>query len=198
LYSADNPDALRGPQFSAAWLDELAKWRHAEATFDMLQFGLRLGERPRQVVTTTPRPSEFMKRLIVDPATAVTHAATHANAHNLSPAFLEAVLRRYAGTQLGRQEIFGEIIAQRVDALWTRAQIEGLRIGQAPALRRVVVAVDPPGSSREGSDACGLVAAGQGMDELLYVLADAAREACRRRPGHRARSRCGGGGTPMR
>src|SRR6185503_19108895 len=93
-FSAEDPDSLRGPQFSAAWCDELAKWRHAEATFDMLQFGLRLGTRPRQVVTTTPRPNEFIKRLIADPATAVTHAATHANAHNLSPSFLEAVLRR--------------------------------------------------------------------------------------------------------
>jgi phage terminase large subunit-like protein len=172
LYSAENPDALRGPQFSAAWLDELAKWRHAEATFDMLQFGLRLGERPRQVVTTTPRPSEFVKRLIADPATAVTCAATHANAHNLSPGFLAAVLRRYEGTQLGRQEILGEIIAERADALWTRAQIEASRVRAAPGLRRVVVAVDPPGSSRERSDACGLVAAGQGEDGLFYVLAD--------------------------
>jgi phage terminase large subunit-like protein len=172
VYSAEDPDRLRGPQFSAAWLDELAKWRHAEATFDMLQFGLRLGERPRQVVTTTPRPTEFLRRLIADPRTALARAATHVNAHNLSPAFLDSVLQRYRGTLLGRQEIDGELIAERADALWTRAGIEGLRVREAPALARVVVAVDPPGSAHEGSDACGLVAAGVAADDLLYVLAD--------------------------
>ena len=88
-FSAEDPDSLRGPQFSAAWCDELAKWRHAEATFDMLQFGLRLGARPRQVITTTPRPIALLKRLIADPATAVTRAGTAANAFNLAPAFLD-------------------------------------------------------------------------------------------------------------
>jgi phage terminase large subunit-like protein len=172
LFSAENPDALRGPQFSAAWLDELAKWRHAEATFNMLQFGLRLGERPRQVVTTTPRPTEFIKRMIADPRTALTHAETRVNAANLAPEFLETVLARYHGTELGRQEILGEIGEQREGALWTRALIEASRVREAPALRRIVVAVDPPGSSAEGSDACGLVAAGQAPDGILYVLAD--------------------------
>ncbi|MFN3659422.1 MAG: DNA-packaging protein [Pseudolabrys sp.] len=172
LYTADNPDGLRGPQFSAAWLDELAKWRHAEATFDMLQFGLRLGRRPRQVVTTTPRPTALLKKLIADPRTAVTHAATGANARFLAPTFLDAVLARYAGTRLGRQEIDGEILEDRTDALWTRARIEAARVPAAPALARIVVAVDPPGSSRAGSDACGLVAAGAAGDGFYYVLAD--------------------------
>jgi phage terminase large subunit-like protein len=172
LFSAENSEGLRGPQFSAAWLDELAKWRHAEATFDMLQFGLRLGERPRQVVTTTPRPTQFMKKLLADPRTAVTRAPTQANAGNLSPAFLEQVLTRYHGTALGRQEILGEMIEERADALWTRAQIESLRVREAPRLMRIVVAVDPPGSSRPGADACGLVAAGKGEDGDFYVLAD--------------------------
>jgi phage terminase large subunit-like protein len=172
LFSAEDPDALRGPQFSAAWLDELAKWRHAEATFNMLQFGLRLGERPRQVVTTTPRPTEFLRRLIADERTALTHAPTQANARHLAPAFIDAVLARYRNTELARQEIFGEFIAQRVDALWTRSAIEAARIAQVPALTRVVVAVDPPGSARPGSDACGIVAAGQGEDGDFTVLAD--------------------------
>jgi phage terminase large subunit-like protein len=172
LFSAEDPDALRGPQFSAAWLDELAKWRHAEATFNMLQFGLRLGERPRQVVTTTPRPTEFLRRLIADERTALTHAPTQANARHLAPAFVDAVLARYRGTALARQEIFGEFIAQRADALWTRSAIEAARIAQVPALKRVVVAVDPPGSARPGSDACGIVAAGQGEDGDFTVLAD--------------------------
>jgi phage terminase large subunit-like protein len=172
LYSAENSESLRGPQFSAAWCDELAKWRHAEATFDMLQFGLRLGERPRQVVTTTPRPTALIKRLIADPRTAVTHASTGENASHLAPAFLQTVLSHYRGTRLGRQEIEGEIIESRVDALWTRARIEEARVREAPPLARVVVAVDPPGSAHKKSDACGLVAAGRTEDGAIYVLAD--------------------------
>lgn len=127
LFSAEDPEGLRGPQFSAAWCDELAKWRQAEATFDMLQFGLRLGERPRQVITTTPRPIALLKRLMADPRIAITRAGTAANAYNLAPAFLETVLSRYGGTQLGRQEIDGEIIEQRSDALWSGAQLESMR-----------------------------------------------------------------------
>ena len=172
IFSAENHEALRGPQFSAAWLDELAKWRQAEATYDMLQFGLRLGTRPRQVVTTTPRPIALLQKLMEDERTAVTHAGTVANAFNLAPDFLETVLKRYRGTRLGRQEIDGEIITERAGALWTRAQLEACRVAAAPPLARIVVAVDPPGSSREGADACGLVAAGRGEDNHFYVLAD--------------------------
>ncbi len=113
-FSAEDPESLRGPQFSAAWCDELAKWRHAEATFDMLQFGLRLGERPRQVITTTPRPIALFKRLIADPAhggDACRHARrTPTIWRRLSST---TVLTRYAGTRLGRQEIDGEIIEER-------------------------------------------------------------------------------------
>lgn len=172
IFSAEEPDSLRGPQFSAAWLDELAKWRQAEATFNMLQFGLRLGERPRQVITTTPRPSALIKRLIEDPRTALTHAGTVVNAFNLAPTFLETVLSRYRGTRLGRQEIEGEIIEDRADALWSRSALEAARVSEAPALKRIVVAVDPPGSSKSGSDACGLVACGRSEDGTYYVLAD--------------------------
>jgi phage terminase large subunit-like protein len=123
-FSAEDPESLRGPQFAAAWCDEFAKWRHADATFDMLQFGLRLGERPRQTITTTPRPIPLLKRLIGEPTTAVTHARTHDNAFNLSAAFFDAVLTRYAGTRLGRQELDGEIIDERPDALWSRELLE--------------------------------------------------------------------------
>ena len=133
VFSAEEPDALRGPQFSAAWLDELAKWRRAEATYDMLQFGLRLGGRPRQVITTTPRPIALLKKLMDDARTALTHAGTRANAYYLAPDFVETVLARYHGTRLGRQEIEGEIIGERPDALWTRAQIEACRVSAAPA-----------------------------------------------------------------
>ena len=172
VFSAEHPEGLRGPQFSAAWCDELAKWRHADATFDMLQFGLRLGERPRQVITTTPRPIALIRRLIGDARTAVTHAGTRANAYNLAPAFVDTVLSRYRGTQLGRQEIEGEIIEERGDALWTRAALERCRVAAAPQLMRIVVAVDPPASAREGADACGLVAVGMAEGGALYVLAD--------------------------
>jgi phage terminase large subunit-like protein len=171
-FSAEDPESLRGPQFAAAWCDELAKWRHAEATFDMLQFGLRLGERPRQVITTTPRPIALIKRLLKDPKTAVTRAGTIVNARNLAPAFFDAVITRYQGTRLGRQELDGEIIEERADALWSRHLIESGRVAEAPPLQRIVVAVDPPASSGKGADACGLVAAGLAEDGKLYVIAD--------------------------
>ena len=170
-FSADDPESLRGPQFDAAWCDELAKWRLVDAAFDMLQFGLRLGERPRQLITTTPRPIALLKRLIADPRSAVTRAATQANAAHLSPQFLDEVLARYAGTRLGRQEIDGEIIEDRPDALWSRATIEGCRIAMAPALQRIVIGIDPPASAR--GDACGIVAAGRTEDGGIYVLEDA-------------------------
>ena len=172
-FSAEDPEQLRGPQFDAAWCDELAKWKQPDAVFDMLQFGLRLGARPRQLVTTTPRPIPLIKRLTADPRTAVTRASTYANAANLSPAFIEAVIGRYAGTRLGRQEIDGEIIEDRPDALWTRAMIEGCRVSAAPPLARIVIGVDPPGSARKGSDACGIVAAGITEAGTVYVLEDA-------------------------
>ena len=173
VFSAEDPESLRGPQFAAAWCDELAKWRHAEARFDMLQFGLRLGERPRQVITTTPRPIALIKRLIADPKTKLTRAATVENAMHLAPAFLGAVVEdRYAGTKLGRQELDGEIVDERAGAPWSRASIEDCRVGEAPQLSRIVVAVDPPASSTKRADSCGLVAAGRGENGIIYVLAD--------------------------
>src|SRR5690242_1466352 len=176
VFSAEDPEQLRGPQFDAAWCDELGKWTYVEATFDMLQFGLRLGVRPRQLITTTPRPIPLIKRLVTDPRTAVTRAPTHANAAHLSPAFLDEVLARYAGTRLGRQEIDGEIIDERSDALWTRAMIEAARAPAAPPLQRIVVGIDPPGSGRPGADSCGIVAAGIAEDGCIYVLEDATVE----------------------
>jgi phage terminase large subunit-like protein len=172
-FSAEDPESLRGPQFEAAWCDEIAKWRYAETTFDMLQFGLRLGERPRQLITTTPRPIPLLKRLIADPRTRVTRAPTQANKDYLSPLFFETVLSRYTGTRLGRQEIDGELIEDRTDALWSRPLIEACRIPQAPPLARVVIAIDPPASSRQGADACGIVAVGRVESGWLYVLEDA-------------------------
>jgi phage terminase large subunit-like protein len=172
-FSAEDPEQLRGPQFDAAWCDELAKWRHVEATFDMLQFGLRLGARPRQLITTTPRPIPLIKRLLADPRTAVTRAPTQANADYLAPGFLDEIQARYAGTRLGRQEIDGEIIEERADALWSRALIEAARVDKAPELARIVIGIDPPGSARPGADGCGIVAAGLSESGVVYVLEDA-------------------------
>jgi phage terminase large subunit-like protein len=175
-FSGDQPESLRGPQFSHAWCDELAKWKRAGDAWDMLQFALRLGARPRALVTTTPRPLPLLKRLMADPATVVTRAATHANAYNLAPDFLGHVLDRYGGTRLGRQEIGGEIVEERADALWSRPLIEDNRVAPAtPAdlkLSRVVVAVDPPVSAGKRADCCGLIAAGRTDEGVVYVLAD--------------------------
>ncbi|HVV92095.1 MAG TPA: terminase family protein, partial [Hyphomicrobiales bacterium] len=171
-FSAEDPESLRGPQFAAAWADELAKWNHVEETWDMLQFGLRLGEAPRELITTTPRPLPLLRRLVADPKTAVTRAPTQANAYHLAPGFLEAVVKRYAGTRLGRQELDGEIVEERADALWTRAMIEAARIGAAPPLGRIVVAVDPPAGGTGKSDACGIVACGRTSDGAVVVIRD--------------------------
>jgi phage terminase large subunit-like protein len=169
-FSSEDPEGLRGPQFAAAWGDELAKWRNAEATWDMLQFGLRLGERPRQVMTTTPRPVPLLRRLIGDKATVISRATARDNLEHLAPGFLERVVGRYAGTRLGRQELDGELIEDRVDAMWSRADIEGARVNAHPPLGRIVVAVDPPASKRSGI--CGIVVAGVGDDSIAYVVAD--------------------------
>ncbi|NVK33128.1 MAG: DNA-packaging protein [Rhodobacteraceae bacterium] len=172
-FSSEDPEALRGPQFEFAWCDELAKWRYAEETFDMLQFGMRLGHKPRQLVTTTPRPVPLLKRLLTQEGTEVSRAPTAVNAPYLAPDFLESVVGRYAGTRLGRQELEGELLEDRPDALWSRETLELQRLEEAPReLQRIVVAVDPPASSGRRSDACGIVAAGIDFDGQAYVLAD--------------------------
>ncbi|RAP39912.1 ATP-binding protein [Rhodovulum viride] len=177
VFSAHDPDSLRGPQFEAAWSDELAKWKRAEETWDMLQFGLRLGQAPRQCVTTTPRNVAVLKSILANPSTVVTHAPTEANRANLAASFLEAVRTRYAGTRLGRQELDGVLLDEADSALWTLSRIEALRVDEAPPLDRIVVAVDPPVTSRESSDECGIVVAGvrmQGPPQTwcAYVLED--------------------------
>ena len=176
LYSSEDPDSLRGPQFDAAWCDELAKWKHPQETWDMLQFGLRLGERPRQVVTTTPRSVPLLKALLADRLLAMTHMRTAENAANLAAGFLESINRRYAGTRLGRQELDGELIEERSGALWSRELIESCFEAQVPELERIVVAVDPPASANRASDACGIVVAGRDANGFAHVLADASME----------------------
>ncbi len=173
VFSSEDPDALRGPQFDAAWSDEVAKWKYADATFDMLQFGLRRGSRPRQVVTTTPRPIPLLRRLIAAPGTVISRARTADNAAFLADGFLTTIVGRYQGTRLGRQELDGEMVEDRQDALWSRAQIEAIRLSVRPEVRRVVVAIDPPASSNRTSDACGIIAAGLDGEGRAIVLADA-------------------------
>nr|WP_242509566.1 terminase family protein [Rhodovulum imhoffii] len=178
VFSAHDPESLRGPQFDAAWADELAKWKRAEETWDMLQFGLRLGPAPRQCITTTPRNVGVLRSLLANPSTVVTHAPTEANRANLADSFLEEVRARYAGTRLGRQELDGVLLEEAEGALWRLAGLEKLRVRDVPLLDRVVVAVDPPVSGHKGSDACGIVVVGavtkgEPKDWRAYVLEDA-------------------------
>ncbi|MEZ5923904.1 MAG: terminase family protein [Hyphomicrobiaceae bacterium] len=172
IFSAEEPDALRGPQFAAAWLDEICKWHHAEQTFDMLQFALRLGRSPRQVVTTTPRSMTLLRRIMADAATATTLMTTRENEINLAPDFIRQLEVRYAGTPMLRQELNGELIEDRSDALWRRETIEAYRICEPPELGRIVVALDPPVTSGARADACGIVVVGLGRDGRGYVIDD--------------------------
>jgi phage terminase large subunit-like protein len=177
VFSAHDPEALRGPQFDGAWVDELAKWKRARETWDMLQFGLRLGEHPQVCVTTTPRNVGVLKDVVGQDSTVVTSAPTEANSAYLAQSFLDEVRSRYAGTRLGRQELEGVLLDEAEGALWTTRMLEALRVDELPELDRVVVAIDPPVTGREGSDDCGIVVAGavtRGpvQDWRAYVLAD--------------------------
>jgi phage terminase large subunit-like protein len=172
MFSAEDADSLRGPQFDAAWCDELAKWREPERAWDMLQFCMRLGELPQVTVTTTPRPIPLLKAIMNDAGTAITRAATSANAANLAPTFMTEMSRRYHGTVLGRQELFGEIVEENSGSLWRRDWIEANRVAECPMLRHVVVAVDPPVTATANSDACGIIIAGLGADGRAYIAED--------------------------
>lgn len=176
-FSASDPEALRGPQFDAAWADELAKWKKGQDCWDMLQFALRLGQNPQVCVTTTPRNVALLRRLLALPSTVQTHAATEANRANLAPSFLSDVRARYAGSRLGRQELDGELLEDVQGALWSAAQLEKLRREAPPPLSRVVIAVDPAVSAGKASDACGIVVVGAltdgpPQDWCAFVLED--------------------------
>ena len=174
LFSASDPESLRGPQFDAAWCDELAKWKRTQEAWDMLQFGLRLGDHPRAVVTTTPRANPALIALMNDPATVLTRMPTRDNRANLAPSFLRGIEARYKGRDLGRQELDGDVLEDTEGAFWTHAMIEDAQIAKAPPLARIIVAVDPPVTARKGSDACGIVVAGvtAGEEPVGVVLAD--------------------------
>ena len=177
LYNATEPDQLRGPQHDAGWLDELAKWRYAQETYDMFQFGLRLGDDPRQVITTTPRPTPIIKTIIKDGLTVVTRGKTGDNAANMAPSFMAQIVKRYEGTRLGRQELDGEILDDAPGALWSRSKIDETRVDgkKLPDMQRVVVAIDPAVSSgpdAEDNAETGIIVAGLGVDGRGYVLDD--------------------------
>ena len=170
VYSAEAPEGLRGPEHHAAWCDELAKWRYGDAAWDNLRMGLRLGTRPRIVVTTTPRPNNLMRKVMALPGLAETTGATRDNLHT-APGYAAGLQALYGGSRLGRQELDGELVDDLVNALWSRGMLDACRVDAAPELARVVVGVDPPAGA-EG-DACGIVAVGRGLDGCGYVLEDA-------------------------
>lgn len=171
LYSADEPDRLRGPEHDLAACDELAAWRYPEA-FDMLLLGLRLGKNPRCAIATTPRPTKIIKRLVGDGKTVVVRGNTFDNEDNLSPIFLEAIKDKYAGTRLARQEIEAEILEDLPGALWHYPMIDDHRVKKAPELNRICVGVDPEASDGEGAAETGIIVAGKGIDGDYYVLDD--------------------------
>ena len=170
-FSADSPDSLRGPQFHYAWTDELAAWQY-EDTWNQLQFGLRLGEHPQTVITTTPRPTKLIKALIKRDTTEVTRGSTFDNAANLSQTALLELQAKYGGTRLGQQELYGQILDDNPGALWRRATIDSARTQEHPHLSRIVVGIDPAVTSGDDSDSTGIVVAGMSADGHYYVLDD--------------------------
>ena len=171
LYSAEEPNRLRGPQHHYAWCDELASWKYP-ATWDMLLFGLRLGQNPQAVITTTPRPIQIIKDLMKDPRCVVTGGSTYENADNLAPTFITSIVQKYEGTRLGRQELNAEILDDNPGALWHRDVIENLRVQKAPQMVRIVVGVDPAVSGGEESDETGIIVDGIAANGHGYTLAD--------------------------
>lgn len=175
LYSAEDPDRLRGPEHGFAWVDEAAHYPNIVQVWDNLLFGLRIGEWPRAVVTTTPKPRPWMSALAAEPTTRLTRASTYANLENLAPAFATAIIRRYEGTRLGRQELHGELLTDVEGALWSFELIEAPRLdrqipGNTTGMRRIAIGVDPAGSTRAAADETGIIVAG--TDGTRYYVLD--------------------------
>jgi phage terminase large subunit-like protein len=179
-YGADEPALLPRPQHKKGWVDELASFKHDEA-FDNFLLGLRLGDHPQVVVTTTPKPRKQLITLMKDPTTHVTRGTTYENLQNLAGAFREKVIRRYEGTRLGRQELMAEILTDVPGALWSLDLIDATRVRQTPPLVYIVVAIDPmvrrgdptDDDDEEGGAETGIVVAGLGEDGHAYVVKDA-------------------------
>ena len=174
FYSAEEPERLRGPQFSAAWCDELAAWKKDRSTWDMLQFCLRLGKHPKVCVTTTPKSTKLVRELLKDPKTCVTTGSTFDNAANLADTYLTAVKEQYEGTRLGRQELYAEVLEENEGALWSLDTLDDCQIDRKdlPDMTRVVVSVDPAVTSNAESDMTGIVVAGIDVNGKAYVLGD--------------------------
>ena len=171
-FSGDEPDQLRGPQHDTVWADELAKWKYAQEAWDNMEMGLRLGDNPQAIVTTTPRPIPLILTLKADPQAVrpTTNLSTHVNRANVSERFVRRVVNKYAGTRLGRQELDAEILDDTPGALWTRSGIEATRLRQSHYLRRIVIGEDPSGGWAVGES--GIVGSGKYAAEHGYVLAD--------------------------
>lgn len=172
VFSGSNPEQLRGPQHDLVWADELAAWKYPKDTWDNMKFGLRLGDHPHAIVTTTPKPIPLVQKLVKMDSTHVTKGSTFDNQANLADEFIDEVLSEYEGTKLGRQELYAEILDDTEGALWKRNQIEKLRVKKPPHLQRIVVAVDPAVTSEEDSDETGIIVAGIGTDRKGYLLDD--------------------------
>lgn len=171
-FSSYEPDQLRGPQFDFAWCDELGAWKYPDETWDNLMFALRLGEHPRVVVTTTPKPIQLLRKLLAQPTTVATRGSSYENRANLAPAFFETIIARYEGTRTGRQEIYAELLDEAEGALWKRDWLDLTRIREAPDLQRIVVAIDPAVTSGDKSDETGIVGGGIDENRHGYLLAD--------------------------
>lgn len=173
LYTADKPDRLRGPQHHWAIADELAAWRYGENAWDMLMFGLRLGDNPQCAIATTPRPIKLLKQLMSDSGTVIVRGSTYENRSNLSSSFLSQIIAKYENTRLGRQELFAEILDDVAGALWSHSLLEKHRVDRAPSLYRIIVSIDPASSANDKSNDTGIIVAGISEDGHGYVLEDA-------------------------
>lgn len=171
-FSAEEPDRLRGPQHDAGWADEIAAWAKPDSVWANMMMGLRLGEHPRVVVTTTPRPTAFIKRLLEGSSTAVTRGRTHDNIANLPDVFINEVIAPYQGTRLGRQELDAELLLDVQGALWTHGMIDDHRRVAPEQLRTIVIAIDPAVTSNKDSDETGIIVAGVDDAGHFYVLED--------------------------
>ena len=173
-YAAQEPERLRGPQFHRAWCDEIAAWRYPEA-LDQLMFGLRLGENPKCVITTTPKPNKMIKSLVEREDVTVTSGSTFENEENLAQSALDMLKRRYEGTTLGRQELYAEIIEELEGALWSNKLIEEARLPEdtEKELKQIIVAIDPAVTNNEDSDETGIMVVGKDHNNEYYVLEDA-------------------------
>lgn len=173
VFTADEPDRLRGPENEAAWCDEIATWRHVQEAWDNIAMGVRVGI-SRTIITTTPRPIKILRDMIKRDDVTMTRGRTHENLQNLSTSFRKQIMAQYEGTRIGRQELYGELLEDIPGALWSRKLIDSckIEISDLPDMRRIVVGVDPAASSKETSDHTGIIVAGLGTDGLGYVLED--------------------------